>query len=101
MEIMRLWPLGFHTWTSLSLRIWWTTETDWHTHSIRRQTPASVPQDVACPQNRRSATAYAAKSRTIARLGSSRSNVRVESGTQNVDVWPTRLAPVCPYASGD
>src|SRR5712691_7833203 len=101
MEIMRLWPPGFHTWPSLSPRIWWTTEMDGHAHSIRRQKPASVPQDVSCPQNRRSATASAARSRTTAPLDSSRSNARGESGTQSVDVWPTRLAPVCPYASGD
>ena len=48
MEIMRLWPLGFHTWPSLLPRIWWTTETDGQTYSMRRQTPASVPPDVAC-----------------------------------------------------
>src|SRR6266478_9854632 len=101
MEIMQLWPPGFHTWPSLSPRIWWTTEMDGHAHSIRRQKPASVPQDVSCPQNRRSATASAARSRTTAPLDSSRSNARGESGTQSVDVWPTRLAPVCPYASGD
>src|SRR5690348_11422860 len=100
MEIMRLWPQGFHTWPSLSPQIWWTTETDGHAHSTRRQKPSSVPPDVACPQNRQSATASAARSRTTARLGSSRSNARVESATQSADVWLTRLAPVCPYASG-
>src|SRR5215468_1450569 len=46
---MRLGPPGFHTWPSLSPRIWLTTETDGHAHSIRLQKPSDVPQDVACP----------------------------------------------------
>ena len=44
-KIMRPWPLGFHsplgfhTWPSLSPRMWLTTETDGHAHSIRSQKP--------------------------------------------------------------
>src|SRR5207248_8012627 len=71
MEIMRLWPTGFHTGPSLSPRIGWTTETDGHAYSMRPQTPSSVPPDVACRHNRRSATASAAQSRTTARLDAS------------------------------
>src|SRR2546425_8487622 len=96
---MRHQPVGFHTWPSLSPRIWWTIETDGHAYSIPQQTPSSVPQDVSCPQSRRSVIASAARSKTTARLDSSRSNARVESGTQTADVWPTRLVPVCPCAS--
>src|SRR5215831_10370931 len=80
-EIMRLWPWGFHTWPSLSPRIWWTTETDGPAHSIRPHTPSSVPPEVSCPQKRRSATASAARASTTVRLGASRSHARGESAT--------------------
>src|SRR5262245_12033675 len=101
MEIMRPWPLCFHTWPSPSPQIWSTTATDAHVHSIRLRKPSSVPQDVACPQNRQSASVCAARSKTIAPLDSSTSNARVERQTQTADVWSTRLALVCPYASVD
>src|SRR5229473_1181364 len=86
MEIMRLLPACFHTWPSLWLPIWSTTEMDAHAHSIRRQRPSTVVPDVACQQNRQSATVCAARSKTTARLGSSTNNVRAENETQSVDV---------------
>src|SRR5438094_967581 len=101
MEIMRPWPWCFHTWPSPSPQIWSTTETDAHVHSIRPRKPSSVPQDVACPQNRQSASVCAARSKTIAPLDSSTSNARVERQTQTADVWSTRHALVCLYASVD
>src|SRR2546423_15197454 len=100
-KIMRTEPQGVHTGPSLWPRIWLTTEMDAHAYSILRQTPAAVPRDVFCPQNRQCATVCAAKSRTTALPGSSRSNARAESETQTVDACPTTLALACPCASVD
>src|SRR5262249_4672334 len=101
MEIMPPWPRDVHTWPSPWPRIWSTTEMDGHAHSMRRQKPSSVPPDVFGPQNRQCATVCAAKSRTIAQLGSSRSNGRVENEIPNGGVWPARPGPACPCACGD
>ena len=100
MEIMRPWPVGFHTWPSLWPQIWSTTGTDAHAYSIRPQKPSSVPQGVVCPQNQQSGVASAAKWRTIVPLGSSTNNGPVESETQSAGAWSTRLvlASLCASA---
>src|SRR2546421_13012273 len=96
---MRPWLLRLHIWPSLWPLISSTTETDAHAHSIRQQRPATVAPSAFYPQNRQSATACVAQSKTTAPLGLSKSNAPVESETHSAGVWPPRLAPACPCAS--
>ena len=98
MEIMRLWPPGFHTWPSLLLRIWWTTETDGHAHSIRRQSHQAFRKMFLVRKIGDLQPLTLQDREPLLHL--------VHPGAMHgwkvqhsVDVWLTRLAPVCPYAS--
>jgi hypothetical protein len=95
---MQLWPSGVHTGPSLSPQIWSTTETEAPVHAMLPQRPSTVAPGASSPPHRHSARVGVAPSRTMARLEASRSQARGERTTHSAEVWPTRLARVCPCA---